>query len=245
MDNMKIRLSMIIGLWFTCLAASLNTHAQSDTVESSSPNVLHVVLMSEDQWYAYFGNGIDSGILFKPFELELFLTRKITNWSGKLYVLVKPTKQGGYKAVVDILDILRIKKIPGYDVVQMSEEEEKKLKVEKMEFAPPKTEFGYPREVKSDQDENKILFGIEIREDNSIWYQPVSKLSRMAPQQVGKPVVDNLTDIIAAFNEANKNEQVKYMIKCHPKAEFGSFQLIINALKKNNISKYTLSTDDK
>jgi len=87
-------------------------------------------------------------------------------------------------------------------------------------------------------------FIIEIKKDQSVWYQILTEKDGLSPAKVKQPVSDNLKKIIADYEKNNPGTTRKYLIKGDPNTKYTAFEKVIEALKQNNIFKYNLVTTE-
>ncbi len=87
-------------------------------------------------------------------------------------------------------------------------------------------------------------FNIEMKPDNTVWYQPVAPVIRSRPLKVEIPVKENLSVAIRQFEEMYPGIKKAFFIKGHKDAPYALFESVVQALKENNIYNYHLSTSN-
>ena len=109
--------------------------------------------------------------------------------------------------------------------------------------SPEPIEITTPASVTTEVMNETPAFLIEIKSDQSVWYQILSKDSS-GSVRIKEPIKENLKKAIGDFkNECVKKElRASYLIKGDNNTKFDQFEKIINALKENEIYKYNLVT---
>jgi biopolymer transport protein ExbD len=201
-----------------------------------------IILTGEEKWFCYSGSDISKGRSYEKKEFGAFLSGKRKQLGSDLYVIIKPTAQTTYKETVDALDQMTLNKIDRYSMVKLNDAERSFLKTTDQSHTPPEPVAITTPGTAVSELPDKNAFLIEIKEDNSVWYQPLSPNSGQVLQKVKDPVSNNLQKIIADHEAANSGIKISYLIKGHPKTSYPVFEKVINALKENNIFKYNLVT---
>ncbi len=207
-------------------------------------NALTVILLSEEGGWCYTGREYGSGQLYSMEELRQLLIEKKKVLGDDLVVIIKPAESANYKATVNILDLMTTEHIKSYAMVKLSKEEESYFNSPHALKPPEPIKVQTPGSVTIQEMPADNAFLIEIKEDNSVWYHPRSLTSKMAPQEVKKPVKTNLQKIVADYEAGHTGVKITYLIKGHPKATYPLFEQVVSALKANNINKYNLVTSD-
>jgi len=107
---------------------------------------------------------------------------------------------------------------------------------------PPPVEITTPESVSVQLLPQENAFLIDIRKDESVWYQIISTTGKMGPQKINPPVTKNLKSIIADYENSSPDIKRTYLIKGDRDASYSSIKQVIDALKENNIYKYNLVT---
>jgi biopolymer transport protein ExbD len=207
-------------------------------------NCITVILLAADDCWCYPDTSISRGALYNIKEFQHFMSEKKKEFGDSILVIIKPTAQANYKATVDALDQMTINQIKRYAMVKLHEVEERFLSAKGLIELPAPVEIITPNTVTTQEIPNENAFLIEIRKDNSVWYQPISPLIKMAPQKVNAPITKNLKDIIADYEKSSPGKIKTYLIKADGDAKYPKFEEVINALKENNIYKYKLVTSE-
>ncbi|MEK7225007.1 MAG: biopolymer transporter ExbD, partial [Bacteroidota bacterium] len=210
-----------------------------------TPNTVTVILIAEKEWYCYSGTGFTNGKTYSSKDFRILLTQKKKQWGDSLFVIIKPEEQASYKATVDALDEMILNKIERYAMARLNLDEKSFLDTDNQESGPPEPiSITTPGSVSTSAIPDDNAFLIEIRKDNSVWYQPISPLIKMAPQKVNAPIIKNLKKIIADYEKASPDKKKTYLIKGDGNATYLVFEQVIAAMKENNIYKYTLVTSE-
>lgn len=218
---------------------------ENEIQPSQTPNTVTVILMTEKEWYCYSGTGFTNGKTYSSKDFRILLTQKKKQWGDSLFVIIKPSEQATYKATVDALDEMILNKIERYAMARLTLDEKLFLNTDNQKSDPPEpVSITTPGSVSTSAMPDDNAFLIEIRKDNSVWYQPISPLIKMAPQKVNAPITKNLKKIITDYEKASPDKKKTYLIKGDGNATYPVFEQVINALKENNIYKYTLITSE-
>ena len=202
-----------------------------------------VILLAEDAWWCYSDTSIGSGAIYSVKEFQQLVTKKKKEFGDSLLVLIKPTKQSSYKATVDVLDQMTINHIKQYAMVKLSEREEKMFDSPDLFEPPLPVKIETPNSITAQELPNDNAFLIEIRKDNSVWYQILSLTNKMSPQKINEPITKNLKNIIADYEKSLPDKPKTYLIKGDGNSTYPTFEKVINALKENKIYKYNLVTE--
>jgi biopolymer transport protein ExbD len=217
----------------------------TDAKPIKEENALTLILMSDQGAWAYTGAHYTSMKLYSTGKLRQLLKEKVKERGDSLIVIIKPAKQASYKATVDILDEMTINHIKHYAIVKLSKEEEDFFNSPNTFEPLQPIQIETPKSISIQDMPNDNAFYIEIRGDQSVWYQPISLKSRMAPQKVNPPITKNLEQIIADYEKAAEGKKINYFIKSDKAGTYLVFDQVINALKTNNIYKYNLITSEQ
>ena len=218
--------------------------ADEDIVKGK--NSVSVVLLSDDGWWCYTGTDVSKGAIYDTKKFQQLMLEKKKEFGNDLAVIIKPTKLSTHKATVDILDQMTTNDIKRYAIYKISKEEENYFNVHNSDlFSPPQAvKKTTPNTITSDKIPQDNSFLIEIKKDNSVWYQFISPLSRMSLQKVDAPITKNLTQIIADYKLSSSNKPKTYLIKGDKESTYPIFKEVVDALKENNIHNYTLVTTE-
>lgn len=206
-------------------------------------NAFTVIILSDKGGWAYTGTNYGSGFLYDTEELGQMLEKKNKETGDSLAVIIKPAKSASYKATVDILDQMTIHHIKYYTIVKLSKEEEAYFNSPDAFEPPEPVKIVTPGSVSTQEMPKDNAFLIEIRKDRSVWYQIISKVTKMAPQKINNPITKNLKEIIAGYEKLATDGPKTYLIKGDGNStKYSDFEQVIEALKQNNIFKYNLVT---
>lgn len=111
-------------------------------------------------------------------------------------------------------------------------------------ISPKPIEVTTPKSISSEKlpDNNALL--IQIKNDQSVWYQILVTGIDSPSKKVNAPVTKNLKNIIADFENKNSGVNKQYLIKGENNARYPEFEKVIEALKQNSIFKYNLLTEN-
>lgn len=220
-----------------------------EKVDQHAPATLSVVLNGVDDWYCYEGADSASGRSYSRKEFSALLGKKKKQWGEKLVVLVRFGFGAGTESIIAPLEEKAKSKIKNYIIVYPSPGQAiRKRNLTAEDFllrSHPPVDIEPPNTVRADQLPEDNAFLIEIKEDNSVWYQPRSLVSRMVSQEVRKPVSARLQKIVADYKASHSGIKIAYLIKGHPKSTYPVFQQVIDALKANNINNFNLVTSEE
>jgi biopolymer transport protein ExbD len=203
-----------------------------------------VILLAGDDWWCYQDTGISSGALYNIKQFQHFISGKKKEFGDSILVVIKPTAKATYKATVNVLDQMKINQIKRYAMIKLSEGEERFLFAKGLIELPAPAKIKNPTTVTTQEIPNDNVFIIEIRKDNSVWYQFLSLVNKMVPQKVNTPITKNMKNIIADYENSTSGKKITYLIKGDPKSRYTEFEQVMNALKQNNIYKYNLVTSE-
>lgn len=205
-------------------------------------NVVSLILFNNDDWWCYTDTFVGNGTLLDIEQFKEFIAEKKKKLGDSLVVLIKPSATATYKATVDALDQMTINDIKQYSLIKPTLKEQR-LILES--FEPPEpVKIQTPQSVTSQTMPEDNAFLIEIRKDKTVWYQVISKVSKIPPQKITPPVTRNLQKIIADYITSAPDVPKNYLIKGDSQADYNSFEQVINALKENKIYKYNLVTSE-
>jgi biopolymer transport protein ExbD len=210
---------------------------------SVEKKIITVILLADDAWWCYSDTSIGSGAIYSVKAFQQLMTEKKKEFGASLFVIIKPTKQSSYKASVDVLDQMTINHIKQYAMIKLSEREEMMFDSPEL-FEPPfPVKIETPNSNTTQELPNDNAFLIEIRKDNSVWYQILAQTNKMDPQKVNEPITKNLKNIIAEYEKSLTDKPKTYLIKGDSKSTYPAFEKVINALKENKVYKYNLVTE--
>jgi biopolymer transport protein ExbD len=204
-----------------------------------------VILLAGDDCWCYQDTSISSGALYNIKEFQHFISGKKKEFGDSILVVIKPTAQATYKATVDALDQMTINQIKRYAMIKLHEGEERFLYAKGLIELQVPVKIKTPNTVTAQELPRDNAFLIEIRKDNSVWYQILSLTNKMSPQKINGPITKNLKNIIADYEKSLPDQPKTYLIKGDGKSTYTSFEKVINALKENKIYKYNLVTELK
>lgn len=216
-----------------------------EKIDKTAPYVLSVLITSPDDWYWYTGPDTTDVRLFNRKQYSELLKEKKKKWGNKLIVLAKLAPGAVAESIIAALEEKATSRIENYEIIYPPPPIRPKRKLTAEDFLlmpPPPVAIETPNTVRADQLPEDNAFLIEIKEDNSVWYQPRSLVSRIISQEIKRPISANLQKIIAGYKAAHTGIKIAYLIKGHPKSTYPVFEQVINALKANNINKYILVT---
>jgi biopolymer transport protein ExbD len=221
------------------------TEPKSDTIPSArSPGKsLSVILLSDSIWWCYTDSNYEVGHLYDTLSFGKLLIEKKKEWADSFVVFIKPPKTSSYKASVNALDMMTRYNIKTYVMIGLTTKENNFFYSQDFLQPPPPVEIQTPKSVTIQELPEDNAFLIEIRKDRSVWYQVISKVSKMVPQKINMPITKNLEEIIAGYEKSETGGQKKYLIKADGNStKYHDFEQVIEALKANNIFKYNLVT---
>jgi biopolymer transport protein ExbD len=157
-------------------------------------------------------------------------------------VVIKSPERTNPSVTVNVVEKMNALKVKRYTVSKLLPKEKTLLYSPTATKPPAPVEVKTPEAVKSRQIDSDNSFVIEIRKDETVWYQYRSPTARMAPQPVGEPVTPKLSSVIDDYN--SNQPGLVYYIKGDKNATYPVFEKVVNALKANNIYKYILITDE-
>ncbi|HEV7781700.1 MAG TPA: hypothetical protein VGO58_10575 [Chitinophagaceae bacterium] len=224
----------------------LNMPKEGPEIETILPskNVLTVVLLEDEEWFAYFDNDISSGKSYATKDFKSFLGQKKRELGDELIVLIKPTEGSDYAAAVDILDLMTITKIKQYAMYKLSAEEEKYFNIHNRDLfdAPPEPiVVESPKSAKSTSTDRDGSFFVEITAGGTIYWwinDPGEVRKNAIIHKVRKGVIKR--EVLAY---RSKKPSGKIMIKGDKDAKYPDFEYVIQELKEANEFKYQLVTE--
>lgn len=95
---------------------------ENEPIEVPSDKTLTVLLLNENEVYAYNGANIKSGSKYSFKDLEAYLKTKKSR--SDLIVRIKPGEKSTYQSTVDMLDLITITKIKNYKMEDPAKEEQ-------------------------------------------------------------------------------------------------------------------------
>jgi biopolymer transport protein ExbD len=215
---------------------------EEDAVQEEK-NCITVILLEGDDCWCYQDTNISSGTLYNIKEFQRFMSEKKKEFGDSILVIIKPTAQATYKATVDALDQMTINQIKRYAMVKLHEGEERFLFAKGLIELQEPVKIKTPITVATREIPHDNTFIIEIRKDNSVFYQFMSLVNKMGPQKVNEPITKNLKEIIADYEKSLPDKPKNYLIKGDSKSTYPTFEKVINALKENKVYKYNLVTE--
>jgi hypothetical protein len=91
-------------------------------VYDSTGKGLVVLILNENEVYAYYGTQLKNGRTYTFKELGLYLATKKSQ--SDFFAVIKPGEKSTYKSTVDILDLMTVEKVRNYKMADITEEEE-------------------------------------------------------------------------------------------------------------------------
>lgn len=95
---------------------------ENENTEAPSDKTLTVLLLNENEVYAYNGANIKSGSKYSFKDLEAYLKTKKS--SSDFIVRIKPGEKSTYQSTVDMLDLITTTKIKNYKMEDPTKEEQ-------------------------------------------------------------------------------------------------------------------------
>jgi biopolymer transport protein ExbD len=175
-------------------------------------------------------------------EVRKIIQKKKKAFGDSLLVVIKPSGGASYKNVVDILDEMTINDIKRYILIDITKEEETAWGLKPYEVTPadaPKIFIPGAVNSKPDYSQKDILL-ITIDGKGAIEYgfgkgldQQRTKLSTNDTARFSTIIEELITGKLG----------FEVFVKGENDAPFGSFKMVIEALKKNNLFKFKMVTD--
>lgn len=241
--NIRFHFFTAVGL----LIISLTSCSQPKTPN----NIWTIIYIGNDEAYFYKGELEDKSKVKKinirdSFQIEQLASENKARDS--IILAIKITEESNEEGLPDqmwysqqIAERIGLKDRFGF--VTLTEKEKKWFGLHDVDFTPPEpVAISTPTSVTSQElpDNNAIL--IEIKKDQSVWYQILSEKDGIPLTRVKQPITESLKKIIAAYEKIDTGVSKKYLIKGDPDAKYTVFEQVIEALKQNNIFKYNLVT---
>lgn len=85
---------------------------ESEQVHEPSGKELIVLILNENEVYAYNGAQVKDGKRYTYNELGLYMAKKKSN--RDFFVVIKPSEKSTYKSTVDMLELMTVKKVRNY-----------------------------------------------------------------------------------------------------------------------------------
>lgn len=212
----------------------------------SKKNTLTILILAEDTaWFCYMDSIAGRGLRYNVQEMDRLLNY-VSKRGDSIHFSIKTELNSSPKATVDLLDRLTMLKIKRYTVTRMNDEEKGIL------AAGGYLDYMAPLEVESPATTSTIVhpsgptFYMHLRKDGSIWYKNDTSYNKNNFIQWNKSNRDELANRINVFKKqvASENKQGEYIIISHPDSKFDDFNLVIQALEKNDLHKYKLITEE-
>ena len=94
---------------------------------------------------------------------------------------------------------------------------------------------------------NNSAFLVELKPDNSIWYNSTVSGNDTITKKVATPIKENLKKIIAAYKENCKGGEKNclYLIKGNNDSKYNDFKIILDAFKENEVYNFNLVTSSE
>jgi hypothetical protein len=95
---------------------------ESEHIDVSSGKGLVVLILNEDEAYAYNGANMKKGSKYTYKELGLYLATKKSR--SDFFVVIKPGEKSSYKSTVDMLDLMTVEEVRNYKMEDPTKEEQ-------------------------------------------------------------------------------------------------------------------------
>lgn len=155
-------------------------------------------------------------------------------------VSIKPAQTAGYKNIVDVLDEITVNGITQYILDTINNTEKDYFHTATFFKPLEPIEITTPAYVTSETLE-RFGFFVEIQKDNTTWYKIILPGTDTVFKQVEEPVLKNLSQAISTFKQTHPTNQ-SFFIQADHNSSFPQFERVIDALKENEIYKYSLIT---
>ena len=241
--NFRFQFFTAVGL----LIISLISCSQPKTPN----NIWTIIYIGNDEAYFYKGELENKSQVKKinirdSLQIEQLASKNKTRDS--IILAIKITEESNEDGLIDQMQYSqqiaeRIGLKDRFGFVTLTEKEKKWFGLHDVDFTPPEpVAVQTPASVTAQELPSDNAFLIEIRKDNSVWYQILSPTNKVSPQKINGPITKNLKNIIANYEKSSPDQPKTYLLKGDGKSTYTSFEKVINALKENNIYKYNLVT---
>jgi biopolymer transport protein ExbD len=168
------------------------------------------------------------------------LVKKRKSIGDSLVVFVKLADGIPYKNVTDILDEMAINDIKIYALIDLEKEEADRFGLKEYAPQPGETIISPPSQLENPSYENKEVLLIELNKNGEIAYgfgigakQPLTKLLASDSTHFG--------GIIKKLIEGKSKFEV--LVKGERDAKYPTFQLVMEALKQNELFRFKMITE--
>jgi biopolymer transport protein ExbD len=216
-------------------------HTSEEVIEPENSRTL--LLLSGDSVYYYRGDSISAGQVYTVATVEGILKADKKELGDKLVVIIKPAPTATYKLTVDVLDIMTIDNIKKFAMVKMSSEEEKYLYSVNLSRPSDLANIQLSTSLATEAVvEYGFGFYIHLKGDETIWYKTDSSYNKINYIQLKNPKEPTLQKAVATFKATGIKEKKGTMVYIIGDKDviYPEFEMVMAALRKNEIFKYKL-----